>query len=181
MASRPESTVAPVVVKPEMVSKTASTKRTCGLLDSMKGSAPISDSKNQNATTTTKPSRLRKSGLCRHTGSQHSKPKPSIVSMASKNGITTLVPSYHHATAIGGSMVKLNMIIRRPTMYSAVFSGERRLLTRQVFQSIAARPAGRGAAATASAASQAPSAADPFAPGRSKSASLIVRPETPAS
>jgi len=75
-----------VVVKPETVSNTASTKRTSGWSASRNGSAPSNEDKNQNATTSTKPSRLRNSTLKRYSGVQHSSPKPKVAPSVSAKG-----------------------------------------------------------------------------------------------
>jgi len=74
--------VAPVVVKPDMDSNTASVKLKFSVSDKTKGIAPVKPRPTQNSTTTTKPSLSFKSLRTFLTGNQRNKPVAIIMENA---------------------------------------------------------------------------------------------------
>ncbi len=83
----PVITVAPVVVSPDMDSKTASVIDKFGSWERNSGSAPNSPSTVQNSTTTTNPSRSRSSRRKDRTGNHSTRPVNSVTAKASRNGV----------------------------------------------------------------------------------------------
>jgi hypothetical protein len=108
-------TVAPVVVRPDTDSNTASVIDKCGSSARMNGKAPIPDSTVQNITTTTKPSRRRSSRWTRRTGSQLSTPTPKVRPNAlAKAGAAPSLTASDNTK--GGTSVKLKTVSNRPRM-----------------------------------------------------------------
>ena len=85
-SSRPEITVAPVVVKPESDSNRASIKLRLGASESISGRAPKVLSTNQKNTVTMKPSRVRSSPLLFREGTQNAMPTARVMAKADKIG-----------------------------------------------------------------------------------------------
>ena len=79
-------TVAPVVVRPETDSNTASASGRSGWSLRSSGMLPVTPSANQNATTMTKPSRSLRSPRTRRTGNQSAAPAPATSSIDTMNG-----------------------------------------------------------------------------------------------
>ena len=86
-SSSPSMTVAPVVVKPERDSNTASVTLSWGWSDNIRGKAPYKPKTAQNRTVTKKPSRIRNSARCRRTGNQHAKPVTSVMAKADRKAL----------------------------------------------------------------------------------------------
>ena len=79
-------TVAPVVVRPETDSNTASASGRSGLSLRSSGMLPVRPSASQNPTTMTKPSRSLRSPRERRTGNHSAAPAPTTSSMETMNG-----------------------------------------------------------------------------------------------
>ena len=79
-------TVAPVVVKPDTASNTASVNERSGTSLRKSGVAPASPRKTQNTETIRKPSRRRSSRRVWRAGSQSSNPADAMTAAEAKNG-----------------------------------------------------------------------------------------------
>ena len=105
--------VAPVVVSPDMDSKTASVMDKVIASAKYSGAAPKVPSTVQNAATTRKPSRSRRSLRDRCTGNQMSRPATNVRPKPSTNG--SHVGSLNRtAITTGGSIVRLNIMSSSP-------------------------------------------------------------------
>ena len=80
-------TVAPVVVKPERDSNTASVKPSLGWSDNIRGKEPYKPKTAQNKTVIKKPSLIRNSVRCWRNGNQHASPVPSVMAKANRKAI----------------------------------------------------------------------------------------------
>lgn len=90
--SIPVSTVAPVVVSPEIDSNTACENVMRGVVGNQKGSAPATPSTVQNRATTRKPSRILRSARLRRTGIHTTQPIASVVTKPSMNASSAESP-----------------------------------------------------------------------------------------
>lgn len=111
--SRPITTVAPVVVKPDTASKNASTKLKWGPITN--GIADKRLKTSQNSVTMMNPSRRPKSPSERRVGSHRASPMAWIITNDSAK-CTASPSSNHNATRIGGMTDRLNIMHRNPTM-----------------------------------------------------------------
>lgn len=109
----PVSTVAPVVVRPDMLSNKASVKPMCGAVASIRGKAPARAARAQKAVAMTKPSRVRRLPLQRRSGSHKAKPMPEMNAKAARKG-NGCPSSAHHANNQGGNSVTLKIIRKSP-------------------------------------------------------------------
>ena len=115
-SSIPTSTVAPVVVRPDIDSKNASVIDISGTADISSGREPKLARTVQNRTTMTKPSRIRRSSCRRRVENQNAKPVARVTMKAIKKGIW--VPSANKtAIAVGGSREMLNIDSNIPMIF----------------------------------------------------------------
>ena len=111
----PTITVAPVVVRPETDSNTASVTDITEFSASRKGKAPLRPNTVQNSTTTRKPSRTRRSSKRLRTGAQITSPSTRVRTKPSVKP-SRAPSSYHSEMSIGGSMVRLKTISNTPSI-----------------------------------------------------------------
>ena len=115
--SRPVSTVAPVVVSPDIDSKIASVIDIAGVSAKNSGTAPNVPSTVQKDATTRKPSLSRRSWWNLRTGAQIRKPASKVSAKPWTNGSQDC-SSKTRLIAIGGNIVRLNIIRSNPRMRS---------------------------------------------------------------